>query len=83
MSDPPNPPPNPPDDPPTDPPANPPADPPTPPPTPPPADPPHGPGDRLDRIENVVNGLVDIVAGLTPKDAGPTKLPWTHRWGKD
>jgi hypothetical protein len=38
-----------------------------------------GGSDRLDAIERTVAGLVDIVAGLAPKDDRPTKLPWTHR----
>lgn len=52
-------------------------------PAPPPATPPAGDGDRLDRLEGIVTGLVDIVAGLTPKDEQPTKLPWTHRLGRN
>lgn len=49
---------------------------------PPPAHvPPAGDGERIDRIENVVNGLVDIVSALAPRDERPTKLPWTHRLG--
>jgi len=42
-----------------------------------------GSGDRLDRLENIVGGLVDIVAGLAPKDETPTKVPWTHRFGRN
>lgn len=38
-----------------------------------------GGNDRLDVLERTVSGLVDIVAGLTPKDDRPVKVPWTHR----
>lgn len=41
-----------------------------------------GNSDRLDRLESIVGGLVDIVAGLAPKDERPSKLPWTHRGGR-
>lgn len=40
-----------------------------------------GGGDRLDRLEGIVNGLVDMVAALAPKDDRPLKRPWTHRGG--
>lgn len=52
---------------------------PEPPPEPDPTPAPGASGDRLDRLEGIVNGLVDIVAALAPKDEAPTKTPWTHR----
>jgi hypothetical protein len=64
------------------PPADPPSDPtpiPVPTPTPdPPANPPTDSGDRLDRLENLVTGLVETVSKLIPGDDQPTRKPWTH-----
>lgn len=51
-------------------------------PAPDPVRPESGESARLDRLEGLVNQLVDVVAGLTPKDDRPTKLPWTHRGGR-
>lgn len=75
--------------PPADPPPAPPADPPAP---EPPADPPPAPsdsGDRLSRVESIIEGLtntvatlVDTVARQATPDENPAKVPWTHRGGR-
>lgn len=35
-------------------------------------------GDRLDRLESLVTGLVETVNKLLPGDDKPTRKPWTH-----
>lgn len=59
-------------------------DPPAPTPAPEPVSTPaHDSGDRLDRLEGIVNGLVEAVNKLIPNDEKPTRKPWTHFGSRD
>jgi hypothetical protein len=69
--------------PPVDPPPTPPADPTPTPPVEPTVNPPADNGDRLDRLENLVTGLVETVSKLIPGDDKPTRKPWTHYGSRD
>lgn len=40
-------------------------------------------GDRLDKLEGLVTGLVEAVNKLIPGDEKPTRRPWTHIGSKD